>query len=343
MLARDLLQIHDLRAVLELVGPALRDVASPDDSLLLVTLGEEEFLTGFSARGSLQPADPKSILYKHARRALSDDAPLVLGKLSIEREIGPGGRLSQEKARLVVIPFPPVSPTGVLAALWFGDPDPELLAAQVSILRHLCELAGAALGNMDFQLALEEQVSACEAVVRATAHEHAKELQRRDTIEQEMNRIAVTDVMTGMLNRRGFFLHAERAFKVACRQRTACAVIFADIDGLKTVNDTLGHDIGDNLIRDGAQILRKSFRESDVVARLGGDEFAAFVFDSEHPETILSRIRENTALFHRQSSTPYKVAFSIGIVPCDLSSELTLADYLALADKKMYEHKRESH
>jgi diguanylate cyclase (GGDEF)-like protein len=337
------LQTHDLKAVLELVGPAFRDLSAPDEALLLVTLGEEEYTTAFDTRGSLQPADQKGLLYRRARQALADGVPLLLPSLGPDRETQPGGQPPRPAASLLAIPFPPVRPVGVLAALWLRDSTTDQLLTQASLLRHLSELTGAALGNVDFQLSLEGQVSARATEVRAVARDHAEEMQRRDDIDREKDRIAVTDVLTGMLNRRGFFLHAERAFKVACRQGTASAVIFADIDDLKTVNDQLGHDIGDHLIQAGAQILRKSFRDSDVVARLGGDEFAAFALNSEQPEAIEARIRENIDLFHRQASTPYRVSFSIGIVPCEPSSGQTLADYLSLADKKMYEHKKRHH
>jgi diguanylate cyclase (GGDEF)-like protein len=201
-------------------------------------------------------------------------------------------------------------------------------------------LTGAALGNVKFGLALEEEVSAREEEAETASREHVQELQRRDDIEREKERIAVTDVLTGMLNRRGFFLQAEQGFKLARRQGLASAVIFADIDGLKTVNDELGHDVGDHLIQAGALILRDSFRDSDIVARLGGDEFAAFTVDSGQPEAILARIRENVDQFHRRSSIPYRISFSTGIVQCDPASDQSLADYLALADKRMYEEKK---
>lgn len=339
-LARDLLQAPDFRSVLELVGPAFQELSAPDDALLLATLGNQEYVTAFDRRGSLQPADRKSVLYRNASQALADAVPVILPALEIQPEAQPDGRLALRTASLLALPFPPVKPIGVLAALWHRNGNEERLATQTTILRYLSELTGAALGNVDFRLVLEEQVASRTAEVKVAAREHAQELQRRDDIEEEKDRIAVTDVLTGLLNRRGFFLHAEQHLKVAFRQGVASAVIFADIDNLKTVNDQLGHDVGDHLIQAGAQIFRKSFRDSDTVARLGGDEFAAFAFDSGQPEVILARIQENTDQYHRQSSVPYRVSFSVGIVPCDPSSNLTLADYLSMADKQMYEQKK---
>ena len=146
--------------------------------------------------------------------------------------------------------------------------------------------------------------------------------------------------MTGMLNRRGFFLHAEQSFKVARRQGIPSLLVFADIDGLKAVNDGFGHDAGDRLIQDGARIFQNSFRDSDVVARLGGDEFAAFTLDSAQPEIILAPYPGQHKKHEQSSSVPYRLSFSTGIAQCDPSSDLTLSDYLSLADKQMYAKKQ---
>lgn len=335
-LARDLLQVHDLKSVLELVGPTLQELLNPDEALLLVSLGGQEFVTAFDRRGLLQPADHKGASYLVSLKALADGTPLVMPNVASSPEIPTGSR----SASLLAIPFPPVKPVGVLSALWHRRGNDQRLASYASLLRHLSELTGAALGNVKFGLALEEEVWAREQEAETASREHVRELQRRDDVEREQERIAVTDVLTGMLNRRGFFLQAEQGFKLARRRGVASAVIFADIDDLKTVNDELGHDVGDHLIQAGARILRDSFRDSDVVARLGGDEFAAFTLDSGQPETILARIQENIDQFHRRSSIPYRLSFSTGIVQCDPSSDLSLADYLALADKRMYEEKK---
>lgn len=336
VLARDLLQVHDLKSVLELVGPTLQELLTPDEALLLVSLGGQEYVTAFNRRGLLEPADHKGTLYLNVVEALADGKPLVIPDVAGSAEPTTGS----QPVSLLAIPFPPVKPIGVLSALWHRRQNDERLTDYVALLRHLSELTGAALGNVKFGLALEEEVSTREEEAETAGRQHVRELQRRDDIEREKERIAVTDVLTGMLNRRGFFLQAEQGFRLARRQGMVSAVIFADIDGLKTVNDELGHDVGDHLIQAGARILRDSFRDSDIVARLGGDEFAAFTLDSGQPETILARIRENIDRFHRRSSIPYRVSFSTGIVQCDPSSDLTLADYLALADKRMYEEKK---
>jgi diguanylate cyclase (GGDEF)-like protein len=152
--------------------------------------------------------------------------------------------------------------------------------------------------------------------------------------------LSLTDVLTGLYNRRGFFLQAEQIYKLARRKRTNSAVIFADIDGLKRVNDELGHDAGDRLIRDAAFIFRASFRQADVVARLGGDEFVAYTLDDEQASVILQRIEANLSAFNLMQERPYAVSMSAGVVQCDAGGEQPLSHYVYLADQQMYVQKR---
>lgn len=95
------------------------------------------------------------------------------------------------------------------------------------------------------------------------------------------------------------------------------AVIYADIDGLKLVNDRLGHAAGDQLIKDASAVLRESLRDSDVLARFGGDEFVAFVLDDAHPRVMLARLRDNLHAFNLMQERTYHLAVSAGAVRCD--------------------------
>lgn len=330
VLARDLLQAPDLKSVIALAGPVMQELLVPDGALLLVALGEREFVTEFGRGGVLQPAREDSTLYRYARYAMDGQTPVLLPDVVTEPAAEAGGR----PASMVALPFPPIRPLGVICAFWYRRGREHQLAERIATLRYLGELAGAALGNVDFRQVLEQRAAEAQ-------REHARELERRDSVEEEIRRISVIDVMTGMFNRRGFFLHAEQSFKLARRRRLPSALIFADIDRLKAVNAGLGHDAGDRFIQDAARILRSSFRDSDIVARLGGDEFAAYTIDSAQPEAILARIAQKLDEFHRAAAPPCRLSFSTGIVQCDPASETSLYDYFALADRKMREYKRE--
>ena len=335
-LSRDLLQASDLRSVRELTGPAIQELLAADCSVLLLALGNQEQTTEFDHCGFIQPVHAESTLYQHARQAYNDQAPIILPEVSTELSM-------QSSASLIALPFPPTKPVGVLASMWYHREDHSRLATHLPTLRYIGELTAAALGNVGFRQVMTNRLLAQTDEIAQAERAHAKELVRRDSVEQELHHISVTDVMTGMLNRRGFFLHAERSFKVARRQGISSALIYADLDKLKAVNDVLGHDAGDRLIQDGGRILHASFRDSDVVARLGGDEFAVFTLDASHPEAILTRMQSNIEDFHLHSTQPYRISFCVGVVQCSPSSSLTLSDYLALADKQMYEQKHKRH
>ena len=118
--------------------------------------------------------------------------------------------------------------------------------------------------------------------------------------------------------------------------------VYADMDGLKIVNDEFGHDEGDYSLRTIADILTESFRQSDVVGRMGGDEFAAFaIVNSENfAETIRMRIKEIADKHNESSDKPYYVNISVGTCEFVIEEDVNLARILNKADVSLYEHKR---
>ncbi|MEG4837375.1 diguanylate cyclase [Microcoleus sp. B9-D4] len=170
------------------------------------------------------------------------------------------------------------------------------------------------------------------------------EIQERLRAEAEVRQLSVTDQLTGLYNRRGFFLLAEQQLKIARRTQTPYFILFADLDGLKKINDTLGHEMGDRVIVDAAQILKQTFREADIVARLGGDEFALFIpnFSGDLSTNFHARLQENIDRFNQQSERAY-ISISLGVQFGDLNNEVLLEQLLAKADKLMYEDKRTKH
>ena len=166
------------------------------------------------------------------------------------------------------------------------------------------------------------------------------EIQERLRAEAEVRQLSVTDELTGLYNRRGFFLLAEQQLKIARRTQTSYFILFADLDGLKNINDTFGHEMGDRVIVDTGQILKETFREADIVARLGGDEFAIFIPTfSGDLSNFYRRLEENIERFNQQSERAY-ISISLGVEFGDLNNEVLLEQLLAKADKLMYEHKR---
>lgn len=169
----------------------------------------------------------------------------------------------------------------------------------------------------------------------------AEEITERKQAEEQVHRLSLTDELSGLLNRRGFLLLAEQALKTARRVKTELTLIYIDLDGLKRVNDALGHQAGDAMIVDTAQLLKASFRESDLIARLGGDEFTLLAVGGETPESMLARLQKAVVQFNKGSAFPYPLSFSVGTVRCLPQEERSLLELLADADALMYQQKRE--
>lgn len=157
-----------------------------------------------------------------------------------------------------------------------------------------------------------------------------------------LNRISMIDELTGVYNRRGFYVSANRILKAAENEGRQAAIIFGDLDNLKKVNDTFGHDDGDYAIVSCAEFLKKSLRTTDVVGRIGGDEFAAFAIcdDADIIAKLPSRIKGIASKHNEVSDKPYNVTVSIGIYPIICSPELNIQEFMDKADNALYEDKK---
>ncbi|MHC5770641.1 MAG: GGDEF domain-containing response regulator [Nostoc sp.] len=168
------------------------------------------------------------------------------------------------------------------------------------------------------------------------------EIQERLQAEAEVRQLSLTDELTGLYNRRGFFCLANHQFQIARRTQIFCCLLFVDLDGLKQINDSLGHEIGDRAIVDTAQLLKQSFRELDIIGRIGGDEFVIFVSSCspENTDEFRPRLQVNVDRFNQEHNYSYQLSISIGASQCALNENVSLEQLLEQADKLMYEQKR---
>lgn len=162
------------------------------------------------------------------------------------------------------------------------------------------------------------------------------------SLSTEMEQLALSDELTGLRNRRGFLVLADQALRMARRAKAKCVLVFADLDGLKRVNDARGHAAGDALIVDAARVLANVFRESDVVGRVGGDEFAVFALLDEHDgaTAVRNRLQAELDRFNAQAVPSMRVSMSIGIEEIAPSADTPLDVLLSRADRAMYEKKK---
>jgi diguanylate cyclase (GGDEF)-like protein len=161
-------------------------------------------------------------------------------------------------------------------------------------------------------------------------------------LQEELRQLATVDELTGLANRRGFFALGEHQLLVSARTRAAVALLFVDVDGLKKVNDELGHSMGDQLLKEAADVIRETIRTSDLAGRLGGDEFCVLlVGDPElHPHRALERLREMTAAHNQRPGRDFLLSLSIGLSAIPPGRSVTLEELIDAADEGMYEDKR---
>lgn len=153
----------------------------------------------------------------------------------------------------------------------------------------------------------------------------------------QLRTMALTDELTGLYNRRGFLLLGTHNVRLAHRTSQSLFLFFADVDGLKSINDRFGHVQGDALLVACGEVLKMTFRESDVIARIGGDEFAILAQgnSNESREAVLSRLQSSVDLMNRDVLAPYQLSLSVGVARFDPASPLSLTELLCIADREM--------
>lgn len=160
--------------------------------------------------------------------------------------------------------------------------------------------------------------------------------------EDRIQNLAYHDDLTGLPNRASFSLLLIHAISRARRDGSGFAILFIDLDGFKQVNDTLGHEAGDALLREVGNRLKTWVRQNDIAARLGGDEFVMLLEDVSEPQQaakVAEKILLEIAGTSQPTGTPHGVTASIGIsfYPQDGEDEKTL---MKNADGAMYRAKQ---
>ncbi len=226
---------------------------------------------------------------------------------------------------LVMVPIRTLDPVGAIGNYWAYERQPT--PREISLLRALADSTSIAMENVQVYSELEQRVRD-----RTAALELAND---------EIRRLSLTDDLTGLNNRRGFHLLADAALLAARTHGHDCVLAFLDVDGLKRINDEEGHDAGDDLITDVAEVLRQTMGPSDIACRWGGDEFCAFVTEFEGSAvTLKSRLLDAFRRFNDTGRRPYRLAASIGVVEVPHTDSSTLDELLARADELMYVEKR---
>jgi diguanylate cyclase (GGDEF)-like protein len=163
--------------------------------------------------------------------------------------------------------------------------------------------------------------------------------QLQERVEQ-LDHLAHQDSLIDLPNRRGFVRELERLIARVSRYDTKGAMLFVDVDGLKLINDTMGHRAGDQALIQIAELLASGVRKSDVVARIGGDEFGILLENADEPNAheTAGRLAEQIAaceFLHEGDTLPLSVAIGVGMIDANDCAD----EVMARADEAMYRRK----
>src|SRR6476620_382835 len=159
----------------------------------------------------------------------------------------------------------------------------------------------------------KEQLERDIAARKAAEQDLAQKARELALANAQLENLSLLADLTGLYSRKQFMALAHHRVKLARRNNESFAVAFVDLDGLKQINDSFGHHTGNQALVDTANVLRESFRESDVTARLGGDEFAIFIAEGDD-QRIRGRILQKLAAHNHAAGRDFVLSFSVGIV-----------------------------
>jgi diguanylate cyclase (GGDEF)-like protein/PAS domain S-box-containing protein len=163
----------------------------------------------------------------------------------------------------------------------------------------------------------------------------------RSRLINEMNERAIRDELTGVLNRRGFVESARTELSRACRYGHSTGMILFDIDGLKTINDTLGHMAGDQVISEVIKCSLENIRDVDLFARWGGDEFTILLPETDHEAAVQTANRLCLAIHEHEfqlEDRPVRMTISVGVAATD-RCDATIDSLFRQADQALYSSK----
>jgi diguanylate cyclase (GGDEF)-like protein/PAS domain S-box-containing protein len=168
------------------------------------------------------------------------------------------------------------------------------------------------------------------------------DISERKQLEEELKKLARIDSLTGCYSR-GYGLELlDRQIKLSHRSKSPLLLAFLDIDRFKEINDTFGHDEGDKVLKEIAELFKSALREIDIICRMGGDEFLLIFPGSSLKEAplIKERLNKDLTKLNQTLKKPYKIDFSIGLLEYEPDNPLPMDELIRIADEKMYEDKK---
>lgn len=168
-----------------------------------------------------------------------------------------------------------------------------------------------------------------------------RDLTERKRMENELEYYSKYDGLTGAFNRRAGMKSLREEIQRLKAEKSNLTISFIDIDGLKKVNDSLGHRYGDELITNTIKLIKSRIRKEDIICRMGGDEFLLIFpnFTEKEALEILQEVEDSISEFNLKKNKRYRISFSYGFAEYYWNDDMSIDELIGIADSKMYKIK----
>lgn len=236
--------------------------------------------------------------------------------------------------------------TGMIPKGFSFAPGSEVIVTTIFNYKYQYGYVAYTPGDMDYST--YELISTTTGISLAAYIDFKKKVSKTEKLNSEKMLLEAEtyfDEMTGVLNRRGLYKYGLPSIQNSIERNLCGGIIFGDMDHLKKINDTYGHEAGDKAIVAEVEILKKVFRTHDVIARLGGDEFvvvACGLSEKTFNEKVRQRLEVITKKYNDENSNPFSISISLGYAEFDRANH-DLDLLMKEADRRLYEEKVLNH
>lgn len=236
---------------------------------------------------------------------------------------------------MAMVPIGIQQPIAAIGVYW--QENHESSAEMMALLQLLADMTMNSIENVKKYAEVKRQLSDRTTALENTNTILRKEIQAKKNLEVKISQISQTDDLTGLYNRRGFFLLAEQQLRLANRIQNNITIIFIEIIGLKEIYSDWGEDFGDDAIVATARLIKRSFRNTDTIARLEGGEFVILAHGSDpNFQSIRNRLKHIIDQFNYNQQYPFQLSVKLGFQVYDPTQNFPLDDLITLAQINIY-------
>ncbi|MBR8830977.1 MAG: hypothetical protein N5P05_001917 [Chroococcopsis gigantea SAG 12.99] len=341
MVIQKLSMARDLETIIDIVKHSARQLTQSDGATFILKEGGNCYYVDEDAIAPLWKGKKFPLEICIGGWTMRNRTPAVIPQVLGDTRIPYEAYEPTFVKSLVAVPIRQLDPIGAIGTYWAQHHEPT--EDEIKLLQALADSTAIAMENVQVYQELELRVQDRTEKLEVTNQQLRVEIVQRQQAEEEVRKLSLSDEMTGLYNRRGFIFLGNRELETAKRQKASLGLVFIDLDGLKKVNDNYGHEAGDLMIKDVANLLKTSFRETDIIARLGGDEFVILheFKEVEDSQFISERLEKCLGQFNDHNKRCYQLSFSIGQVIYTPDCNDYLETLLQKADEAMYIHKKQ--